>query len=116
MCNISDVVSDHFPLKTTVSINVRADDVHHSRFVTRHPHMNWSGANLCEQYASSVNTLAGDLPSVNIDDITDHGTALTQVNIMCDALKDIMHNSVERLHDQKHSTYNGNVREKPLVE
>ena len=54
--------------------------------------------------------LAGDLPSVKINDITNHGTALIQMNLICNALKDFVHKSVEHMYDQKHSTCNGTFR------
>jgi len=50
ICNISDIVSDHFPLKITISIDMNfrynVDNGNDSRFVTRYPHIDWSDSKL----------------------------------------------------------------------
>jgi hypothetical protein len=45
--------------------------------------------------------LVGDLPSDDIDDSTNHGTSLTQENIIRDALKEFVYNDVEQAHGQE---------------
>ncbi|KAK2165072.1 hypothetical protein LSH36_55g06028 [Paralvinella palmiformis] len=70
------------------------------------------GGNFSMAPVMSCVVLAGGLQRVNIDDITDRGMALTKVTIIRDALKDVVHKTVEQVQDQKHSMCKGNLKKK----
>jgi hypothetical protein len=110
------VVSDHLPLQTAMSINVSvcagSQDGGPARFCTQYPHIDWSDTNQCEKYTLSITKLSNHLPQINTDDVTDHENARTQVTIMCDAMKDVVHTSVAHVQEQKSDLYRGKYKKK----
>ena len=74
-----DVVSDHFPIQTTMSIAV-SDDDHPGKspvtFATKYPRIDWSNDTKCQQYAQHISRLAStELPNIDIDSIMDSKSA-----------------------------------------
>jgi hypothetical protein len=110
LCDMSDVVSDHLPLQTTVSIDVcnEPQEKIPARFATRYPRIDWSDDNQCRQYVHHISRLATtDLPDINITGVVDLEVAKCYVNTMCDAMQRVVHSAVSQMQEQRPGVRHG---------
>ena len=110
---LSDIVSDHLPIKTTLVVRVNDvtckdnQPVVLTRPALKFPRIDWSDNKQCEVFATCVKEAAKALPVFTTDGIYDRETALNQVNSMCDSLTSVLHNSVRQGIEQRQASYQG---------
>ena len=108
LCYMPDVVSDHLPLRTTVSIDMCVDgpqDTTPPRFTTRYPRIDWSDKKQCEQYAHHMSNISTtELHDVDIANVSDLETAQHHVDSMCDAMQHVVHSAVSEMQDERPSS------------
>jgi hypothetical protein len=112
MSDLPTNVSDHYPLLTSVELQVQTN-IKHSKIVSavpKYPRMNWSDNEACVSYSRYVTDGAKSLPIINFDAVNSHEEAQKVVDSMCGEAIDVMHESCSKLLSDKHARYKGRFK------
>jgi len=105
MSDIADNVSDHFPMKTTMVLNVHAPtSIGPPRARTpEFPRLDWSNKVLCDQYARTLKTMCDDFPDISMDVVQDVNSAKFYVNTICEHVESVVHKATDQSQGDSHS-------------
>ena len=104
-----DNVSDHLPIRTDIvlNVNVPSDCSIPKTMGVAYPRIDWSDTRQRQSFSKHAAEAAKMLPNIDIDNIQNQKSARTQIDNLCDSLKDVIHGSAQKVIDDKHGSYKG---------